>query len=368
VVEEAAEADVRKAVEEPLHVVDLEDRWGVRSVRALPKDVVEAVSESAAVHGIDAGMLMANLFDQVERQYYLSEGLSIYAARKSDGTSSGNMKAAFAEALSRLVPRDVRMPVHWNDFLGGVILAGKNGMGLFQIRPANVKRFPGVWARFGIPDANVLSDREIAYRLMDPRYNVEAWAVILHGMAQEVESLRLQALSGEDLDFSEYRKESKVWLSRRSADEYALLPPLKSVGADVWRLTAFHPLLSDKAKFSLDMTGLVYRSGIFDDRPMIFSGINGKKQVDKLAEMLKVDKDPYLLHAVRRTLEAVAADANHPQNKRAREILKAHPELSGKKEARLITGVALAAMAGTLGAASLKTPVSRRALLGFGSD
>ncbi len=360
----AAEMAQQRAMDKeraaPLHSLPLSRVKRARDYRAWPKDVLAAVSEAARAHGIPEELLIVNLGTQIERQYTLREGFDVWAQRQDEKTSSGRLKVKIAKWLSDKMPAGVAMPVRWNDFLGGMILNGKNGIGLFQIRPANVRRYPWVWKRFGVPDADALSDREITWRLHDPRYNAEAWACILEGMAQDVDNLRLKASRGEKLDFSTYEKESKTWLTPSDDKVYALLPTLDSVPGRWWRLTAFHPLLRDKAGMDVGDAGTLLASGALDGRPATLTNIRSLDDVKDAAKLLSGD-DAFFADAARRGLTAVAAGASGP------EVAKAAAEALAKASQKTASIGLPAGLAAAAGALAANPTLSRRGLLGIGA-
>ena len=365
----------REAREEREHVVPPSFSYAIADIRSWPKDVLAAVAETARAHHMPSELLAANLAAQVERQYSLWEGFDIFARRQDEKTASGRWKKKIADFLKPFAPQNISWPVSWNDFLGGVVLGGKSGMGLFQIRPANVRRYPTVWKRFGIADARKLSNRQISYLLVDTRYNVEAWAVILEGMLEDVEKLRAQAASAQAIDVSEYAKESQYWLQSLSADFYKALPPLSASRPDRWNAALFHPLLAAKAAADPGLAFAYLKSGALDGRPIRLTPLKTTSDVAFLNSWVS-SPDPELREEALRALRAAAGSGDKDLAQLADAQVFAHasggfapaaPE-PGMLPEWAPLGNAVLAAAGTafVAAAAANPKLSRRRLLGLG--
>ena len=307
---------IERAKNEPVHNIPLSLIKPVQEIRRW-RNLYGFVQESAKAYQIPADVIFATIAgDEYQPPYTVKYAFS---------TIIPNRRPKWAERsrfTSKFVPENLILPYYWNDYLGGVVMETKNTMGLFQLRPATIRRYQ-LWKRFGI-DAQPLSDGAISWMLIDPRYNIEAGTALLNALAQQVEDVRTGRTTLQELRAS-FKSEVQggdlpYYLDYPAL--YANAPSLKSLGLEGWRLSRLHPIYGTKIDVQQNVRWAVVISGVTDERPARFTEINSIEAVN-VVESYLTDRDAFFADASRRTLRELAGNSNRPDlQKRAREILK----------------------------------------------
>ena len=197
----------------------------------------------------------------------------------------------------------------YNDFLSGVLLGGKNTMGLTQLRPAWVKKYKTYirWEKFPDIDlADLSDDKKLAWLLLDPRFNIEAAAAKWQGLIQDIIGW---GTKGELPDASAMQPILRAMMEayhgeRGYIDRYKLLANFKHFEGNKWLMALHHPMHSEWAYLSSspEVQVLIICSGILDNKPAEFTGIDMPEDLGKIKGFLYSD-DPYLRSAAQRTIK-----------------------------------------------------------------
>ncbi|PIQ83997.1 MAG: hypothetical protein COV75_04335, partial [Candidatus Omnitrophica bacterium CG11_big_fil_rev_8_21_14_0_20_63_9] len=274
----AGEAEaLRRLAEDPIHDIPITDVKDIQSLRGIPRHIVKLAEDSAHAYQLPPYLVLTSVT--------AGEALST-SAGPLDWSLRILKRRGKIPPLTHTLLRVASYPFlslettpEWGDFAGGVIAGGKNTMGLGQMRPGWVRRYQG-WKRFGI-DANTLSDRQISWRLLEPRFSIEAVAAMWRGAAEEVKGFLSDIEAGRPLDFAEFERESPSGTMSPSEGETlyrrlaASMPELMREGPDAWWLAMHHPLhgrhSSRLGRFGeIAQPGLqclVILSGLLDEKP-----------------------------------------------------------------------------------------------------
>ncbi len=277
-----------KAKAERVHEIPSELESTIREIRRLPPDVRQHIKESAQRYSIPEeflvySIIMGNVF---ERNYSVDMGVKILATRM------GFSKEAI-EKIRDYVPRSMRVKSlgsRWSSFLGAMA-GGKTTMGMTRMRPAWVKR-ADAWRHLGI-DANKLSDQEISWLLLDPKYGMEATAAMWRNAIDWVAESRQLARAGKKFQrrgsfHKESVKEARTFAQDSTTSQF--LPDPSGLTDDALILmAAFHPnsewfvghgagvfdgtISSTKQSMQFDLNPLallraVMLSGVLDNKPI----------------------------------------------------------------------------------------------------
>lgn len=263
---------INDAEKEAVHYVSPEDKVLIRALQKIPPYIINYCKESARKNNIPPALLISKLMYPENINYNIGEALDIVAERKAF-----YMKAA-AKLLKHTFPKSIKERTfgkRWSDFFGGVVLNAKTRTGTMQIRPVWVRRYNG-FKEFGISpeEMSKLSDREICWMLLDPKYSIAATAAMFRGIIEEVKAYRENAIKYKKLpDFSLYNKES-IFSNARSEltyEYYRALPDPAAFGKEEWMIGMYHAIYDDWAVSDLGLNKLIMQSGILDGKPVKFS-------------------------------------------------------------------------------------------------
>ncbi|MFH0986273.1 MAG: HEAT repeat domain-containing protein [Candidatus Omnitrophota bacterium] len=184
-------------------------------IRKLSPEILGSVVKSAKAHGIPKELLVYSLIlaSAFERKYTLREAMSI-AGKRADWLPKWQ--------LSGWAGRQ-RFPAKIAAFFG-MALGLNSTSGPFRMRDAWIRRATG-WK-----NAGNMSDAEVAWRLTDPGYAVEAAAAFWEHMIQFVEDQRRKALNGERLVKPDsIDREGETWGSALKTESAKYLPTVSEM-------------------------------------------------------------------------------------------------------------------------------------------
>jgi len=262
---------IRKRETEDVHYVSEEDRDVIKELQRLPKKIRKYCLESAAAHNLPPRLLVGTIiFNSSRRNYGIESGIRIL--RKRGGVDDSTQK--FLHKIARYMPNKMGS-AELKDAIGGIIFDGKTTIGITQIRPAWVRRYRA-WERFGI-DAGKLSNREIAWKLLDDKYAIEAAAKMWSCLIEETKEARESAINfNREINMKDYGKEvgSSYLYHMVPVEGYKYLPNSSIFGKEDWIITPFHPVYCDwpEVKSQLRWQELIQESGILDNKPVRFIG------------------------------------------------------------------------------------------------
>lgn len=216
------------------------------------------------------------------------------------------------------------------DFLGGVVVEGKTIIGITQMRPVWVRRYDG-WKRFSI-DANKLSNREISWLLLDPKYAFEALARMWRGAIKEVYGYKRAAILYNEIPNTKpFEREGTAELYITPLSAYKSIPDPEKLGNNDWIVGLYHVAYGWRMAPSILYQDIVLKSGIFDAKPGEFIGIETPGEVDIVASFLG-NNDPYFRNAAIQTFKNLINDSNEQIARRAREIISRFRKQNGTRE------------------------------------
>jgi len=211
-------------------------------------------------------------------------------------------------------------------FGGGFVLDAHSTSGLFRFRPAWVKR-NNAFARFG-KDVKSLSTREIAWLLLNPKYSVEAAAVLVASLANEAKESVLLAKDGQPWDSGHYAREfgDGIYRYNTRTDEervrylkFGVPPSIFSDLNEGWMMWLFHPIeyeipqraLYGKSPYNYSPSDFLWkqltiaRSGLFSTltQQAIITGIENESQAAMLKGLYDKIEDLWIKQAIRRGLK-----------------------------------------------------------------
>ena len=302
--------------------ISLDEIEFVLKLRQIDKSFLTYIKDSAQAHNIPPRVLLAMYHTTWTRNYCIGTGIDIATTRGAISTNQ-------AQLLKKLLPDSIEteiMPPNLMAFGGGFVLDAHSTSGLFRFRPVWIKR-NNAFSRFE-KDANSLSTREIAWLLWNPKYSVEAVAVLVNSLANEARESVLLAKDGLPWNSGHYVREFGDGIHRygtRTDKErvrylkFGVPPSVFSNLNEKWMMWLFHPIeyeiprrdLYGKGPYSYNPSDFLWkqltitRAGLFSTFPQqaIITGIESKSQVAKLKDIHDKVEDGWIRQAIRRALE-----------------------------------------------------------------
>jgi len=318
--------EIDQMEKDDLHEIPLDVVGTIEEIGRLPIDYRQYIAESARANRIPERLLIYSIIvgSLHEREYPLGKMLDIAETREAIPRDLAN-KTRFFLPSSTL---DYIPPSKLSSYIGGH-MRGKTTLGMTKIRPNWVRRH-NAWQRFGI-DADKLSDGEITDLLLNPKYHFEASACMWRGAIDWVKRQQHEALTNEtSLDVSDFDAEASEREVIAENPFFTRYIPLIKNDAE-WLLAVFHPqsewffsqsigplVFSDNAKKRKTkqvhwdpfyIQKLIVLSGVLDDKPAEFTGIETPNDLEKLKDLVN-SENSYLRNAAERTLKKLFNDIN----------------------------------------------------------
>jgi FkbH-like protein len=309
---EAKSGLIEAALEDSVHAMPVALLRPIRKLRQAPVGLIAQLKDATEAFQISWEFAASHLINADDVRYSLYDLVKYYRVRNSgnEGEKSG------------YGPKNISLPRHINDALGGIFPGGgKNSMGAFQLRAYEVRRY-NLLGRLGI-DAAKLSDRQINMLMLNPRYAAEAWVALTRAVIDEVEDVCTFDQRGINDIVKEWNKSATVghpFIRAYSREFFASIPAREDLGKHEWFITLYHPLFNGKMASPLASQYTVIVSGIGDNKPGVFTDVQTVKDLLSLQPLLS-DKDEYLRKAARRTFEEIAQDSTNILQDEARKII-----------------------------------------------
>jgi len=300
------------------HVIPVNAVDYIRVIRRMPPEYIKWIDEIAARHGRHPELFVVAMMGTAWHDYGIGHGVDVLYRRKFDSTH------VTFEGLRRHWPEwwfEFSPGLKVTDFITGPVLGAKSSVGIYQIRPAMVRRY---LKTLDGRDVASLTDREISIALLTPRTNIEAFAEIQEKVIAQVDSIREAALRGIAPDMTDFYRESysetrRYGGLRPTAEDYSSIPPRAILGEQDWVLWIYHPLYYLKFWPSVKHMDLVVLSGIFDDKPAIFDVSEiSPEQLTALED----DSDPYIKNAAKNTIRRILLGEDTDMKLKLIELLK----------------------------------------------
>ncbi|MFH1282981.1 MAG: hypothetical protein ABII27_04890 [bacterium] len=292
----------------------------VKAIRRLPDSYRQTILQVSNKYNRPPELYVSGMINAVANQYTIDHALFVLKKRQSQWQD-------FIERLKQNWPQwllNITFSAKLVDLFGGIVFEANNSMGVFQIRPAMVKRYLN--SINGLKVDETTENKKISIALLNPITNIHAYSAILEKVLTEVENHRSGAVKGIMPDVGSYYRESRseMLFTGGDVDLEALkaIPEKAIMGSEDWILGVYHLLYHMKFYFHPDTLALSIVSGIFNDKPALFD-INDleemsqkkgwedafEKDLDNLISAQN-DSDPYIRDAAEETIRIILSNGN----------------------------------------------------------
>lgn len=285
------------------HIIPMNAIDHIRIIRCLPPDYIKWITEAANKHNRAPELYVDAMMAVATADYSIGHGINIIYRRKvnPDHITFTGLQRHWPTWFYFFDPGE-----KITDIFSGVVFPLKASMGIYQIRPAMVRRY---LKTFEGKDVSSLSDRTISLALLNPRTNIEVFAEIQEGVIEQVDSIREKTLQGTPPDIVDFYRESRHETIKYGAmtptiENYSLVPSRATLGEHDWILWEYHPLYYLKFWPKPYHMALVVLSGILDNKPALFDVSDGDASLKQLI-VLRNDPDPYIRNAAKSTIRDI---------------------------------------------------------------
>jgi len=267
----------------------------IAALRNLDPIIKKYIVESSKRHNLPERLILAHLISVFERIYAPAKGIDIAKARgKISGTQAKLLKIIIknVDSITGRNSYNESMDSEVMAFIGGIVLDAHSATGLGRLRPGWVKRDEG-FDLLG-EETKKMSTRRIAFKLWNPKYNIEAIASHWEHLAKEGRDAVLNTMLGKAFDTSPYSNETKA--RRFTQDDverisfYKLYPSPKNfeLNGEWWMAVGYHPVEEELQGTKWGRGPSSYRYGnllplqIFISRSGLFGYVRQKARITEI--------------------------------------------------------------------------------------